>query len=67
MLTIKELKEDYNWSCAMKHAKFHADDIDTILKYSEGENETKSWLLLVLLKNGRFGFLTAGCDYTGWD
>ncbi|NIR15567.1 MAG: hypothetical protein GWN86_17240, partial [Desulfobacterales bacterium] len=47
MLTIKELKEDYNWSCAMKHAKFHADDIDTILKYSEGENETKSWLLLV--------------------
>ncbi len=38
-----------------------------ILGISEGENDGPDWLLFGQLKDGRFFFLSAGCDYTGWD
>jgi len=43
------------------------DDVAEVLCASEGENDGANWLALLRLKDGRFVFLSAGCDYTGWD
>jgi hypothetical protein len=43
--------------------------IDEILKVHaviEGENAAKNWHWLVTLTQGRFAYITGGCDYTGW-
>lgn len=41
-------------------------DVEEISGISEGENDEKNWLVYGRLKDGRWFFLTAGCDYTGW-
>ena len=33
----------------------------------EGANDGDDWICLGRLKTGRWFFLSAGCDYTGWD
>ena len=57
----------YDWQEAMKYANFTFQDIQEIIKAKEGENDGKDWKLLVKLKSGKFGWLSAGCDYSGWD
>ena len=42
-------------------------DVKKILALSEGENNELSWLGVFDLWDGRYLFLEAGCDYTGWD
>lgn len=42
-------------------------DVTRVVAASEGENDGPAWVIVVELKDGRFAFLTAGCDYTGWD
>jgi len=51
-----------------KVAGFNLDDVACIDKAEavESENEGNSWLAFGLLKDGRWFFITAGCDYTGW-
>lgn len=34
---------------------------------SEGENDGQPWMCYGLLKDGRYFYLEAWCDYTGWD
>jgi hypothetical protein len=46
---------------------FGYDDIDEILGMSDGENDGPPWLLVLKLKDGRFAYIEAGCNYTGWD
>lgn len=46
---------------------FTVADVAKIIAYSEGENDGQNWLMLVKLNDGRFAFIDAGCDYTGWD
>lgn len=48
-------------------APFTRSDVAEILALSEGENDGADWLIVVLLHDGRFAFIQAGCDYTGWD
>lgn len=67
MNTIEEMKESYNWKEAFGFADFSMDDVASIIKESEGENDGDSWLAVGTLKNGLFFFLSAWCDYTGWD
>lgn len=43
-----------------------ADVVEVIAK-SDGENDERSWLGFFRLRDGRYAFLTASCDYTGWD
>ena len=43
------------------------DDVDVVLSADEGENDGPEWLLYGVAKDGRYFFLSAGCDYTGWD
>lgn len=46
---------------------FRRDDVESILYSDEGENDGRGWIIMVKLKNGLYGFLSAWCDYTGWD
>lgn len=78
-MTLAEMKEIYDWQQAFLYAStirtatkcskepFGIDDVSRILKFVEGENDGPSWLMVGKLKDGRFFFLDAGCDYTGWD
>ena len=45
---------------------FHLSDISRVIGYDDGENDGPNWIGLFELKDGRFAFVTAGCDYTGW-
>lgn len=57
----------YDWEEAMRYAKFTFEDVETVIYAKEGENDGEHWELVVQLKNGKFGWLSAWCDYTGWD
>ena len=46
---------------------FSRADVEHVEKLSEGEHDEKDWLVVGRLKDGRWFFLSAGCDYTGWD
>ncbi len=41
--------------------------VEEIAYIEEGENDGENWILCARLKDGRWFFLSAGCDYTGWD
>lgn len=46
---------------------FHIADVERIIDASVGENDGNDWLVVGLLKDGRWFYIQAGCDYTGWD
>jgi len=66
-MKLEEFKKDYNWNEALAYAPFNMDEVAEILASEEGENDGDSWVAVVKLTDGRFGFIDAGCDYTGWD
>lgn len=80
-MDIETFSKNYNWRCAVKEAssepdpipgyigncKWGMDDIESIPYSSEGENEGPCWLAILYLEDGRYVFMSAGCDYTGWD
>jgi hypothetical protein len=72
-------REDYDWREAFTYAgtirtatncdkaPFGMDDVAEVVKAENGENDGPSWIMVGKLKDGRYFFLDAGCDYTGWD
>lgn len=60
-----ELRSD--WGEAAEYASWKPEDVVEILAMNEGENDGANWLMVVKLNDGRYSFLSAGCDYTGWD
>lgn len=78
-LTVKELKNDYDWKEVFQfgsspaepnsdiNCNFTIDDVKTIITADEGINDSEDWIIVVELNDGRFASLRAGCDYTGWD
>lgn len=64
---MEELKESYDWQEAFKFADFSIDDVAEVLHQDEGYNDGDPWIMVGRLKDGRFFFLSAWCDYTGWD
>ncbi len=42
-------------------------EVARIIAASEGENDGNNWLIVTQQNDGRFAFVSAGCDYTGWD
>lgn len=68
MTTIEELKASYDWKEAFAYASdFTIDDVAEIRNAIEGENDGDDWIIWGLLKNGGYFYLSAGCDFTGWD
>lgn len=43
------------------------NDVDEVYASDEGENDGRDWIAYGKLKDGRYFFISAGCDYTGWD
>jgi hypothetical protein len=43
------------------------EDVAEVIAASEGENDERDWVAVARLKDGRFAYVEAGCDYTGWD
>jgi hypothetical protein len=43
------------------------EDVKDIIASEAGENDGSEWIGIFLLRNGKYLFLKAGCDYTGWD
>ena len=52
---------------AVEPDPFTRDDIADLLACEAGKNDGPAWIAVMRLKDGRFAFLEAGCDYTGWD
>lgn len=46
---------------------FTTSDVAHVIAYDEGENDGPNWIIAGKLDDGRYFFLSAGCDYTGWD
>jgi hypothetical protein len=78
--TLEEMLQSYDWREAFAYASpmpvagykghtepFTRDDVAEVLASAEGENEGPDWIAIFRLNDGRFAFLAAGCDYTGWD
>ncbi len=65
-MNVEELN-DYDWKEALGFADFSIDEIKRVVAADEGENDGNSWVLVVELNDGRFGYVDAWCDYTGWD
>jgi hypothetical protein len=42
-------------------------DVIAVLHMREGDNDGPDWQLCALLSDGRWLWVQAGCDYTGWD
>jgi hypothetical protein len=48
-------------------ASFNNEDVALIAGMDEGCNDEQSWMIYGQLKDGRWFYLEAWCDYTGWD
>lgn len=48
-------------------SSFGRADVSIIFAIREGEHDGPAWLCYGQLKDKRFFFLSASCDYTGWD
>jgi len=67
-IDIATLKSDYNWTSAFSYAQdFSIADVAIVIDSRDGANEGPNWIIYGQLKDGCFFFLSAGCDYTGWD
>lgn len=59
---------DGHWIEAMAFAThFDWPDIAEVIATSDGDHDADPWLGLFRLRDGRFGRLSAGCAYSGWD
>ena len=56
-----------DWGYAFDRAGVNRDDVAIIYAADEGQNDVDSWIAAGQLKDGRWFFATAWCDYTGWD
>ena len=79
-MTLDELHASYDWREAFKYADAPQpcagfdgpttiaaiDDVAEVVASDDGENDGPDWVGVFRLRDGRFLFLTAGCDFTGW-
>jgi hypothetical protein len=47
-------------------ATFGIADVAEVIATANGENDGASWVGAFRLRDGRFAFVEASCDYTGW-
>lgn len=57
---------EYNWREAAAVVGLDVNSIATVLAASEDDDGT-GWICAFVNKDGKFGLLSAWCDYTGWD
>lgn len=65
---IKIFTDIPEWLEAFAYANcFCAEDVQSVHASVEGENDGPPWRMVGQLKDGRYFYLEACCDYTGWD
>jgi hypothetical protein len=79
---IENWRSDYSWKEAFVYGSsvrsspgtegvgqsaIGIDDVTEVIAMQEGENDGPAWIMAGRVKDGRYFFLSAGCDYTGWD
>ena len=45
---------------------FTREDVETVFASEDGENDGDPWRMVGKLKDGRYFYIEASCDYTGW-
>lgn len=80
-IDLKEFKLSYDWqasfACAFYGSSGYSvgeddlashpiDQVIEIIAMEEGENDGNNWIGIFRLKDERYIYLIAGCDYTGW-
>ena len=67
-MTLEQLNDSYDWREAFKYATDGVEmaDVVKVVASIDGENDGPSWQGVFKLKDGRFMYLSASCDYTGW-
>lgn len=60
-------KRASDWQHAFDVAGLDPEEVVDVINADEGENDGESWICYGQLANNSFFFLTAWCDYTGWD
>ncbi len=46
-------------------APIKREDVVEVIAYADGMNDELDWLMLGKVSDGRYFYVTAGCDYTG--
>lgn len=46
---------------------FGMEDVAEVIHAVEGEPDGTDWRCALRLNDGRYAYVEAGCDYTGWD
>lgn len=64
---VSKFLEGYAWYDVFKEAGHNIDDVFHIIAYEEGENDVSNWTMVYVSNEGSFGYVTAGCDFTGFD
>lgn len=81
--SLKELKDlvgNYDFVEVFKYAvnpesvdgvasreTFVLDEVKKVIASANGNNDGPNWLILGQLRDKRYFFISAGCDYSGWD
>jgi len=78
--SVEEIKDSYNWQQAFEVSRsmpcanyngnstgISVNDIVQVIASDEGAHDVENWLGVFRLLDGRCIFVTAWCDYTGWD
>ena len=66
----KRMNVDYDFCAALEYNPqpgWGLSDIDRVLAVVEGQQDETDWHWIAKLTDGRYVYLTGGCDYTGWD
>lgn len=72
--------DDYDWkhifenyTCATSvrgdrktNHDYNREDVAEVIAVEDGENDGASWVGVFKMNDGKYMFVTAGCDYTGW-
>ena len=59
-------KDDWSIPNVLAYCNYELNEVSDVLHYREGQNEGDNWLCVFKASDGKFVYVTAGCDYTGW-
>lgn len=66
MINWEEYGEYYGYG-PLSEAGIEQEAVEEVIHYRAGENDYSNWLLVLRLTDGRYAYVSAWCDYTGWD
>lgn len=58
---------DLDYCIGCTQSDITVPEIERVWAFVEGEHDQNDWCWVLELKDGTFGMLRGGCDYTGWD